>query len=105
MSDEELLSIEIARSDAEIVLTLSGELDPHSSGDLEAALAGLTDLPERVVLDLAALDFIDSAGLRVVLAANQSLQERGSHLVLRSPSETAHRILEITALLETLTVE
>ena len=105
MPDEELLSIEIEESAGEVVLTIVGELAPHTSGDLEAALAGLVTTPARVVLDLAGVGFIDSAGLRVILSANQAMESQGCCLILRSPSETALRILEITALLETLSVE
>ncbi|MEO6627170.1 MAG: STAS domain-containing protein [Aquihabitans sp.] len=105
MPDEEILSIEIKESDGEVVITIVGELDPYTSGDLDAVFAGLATPPERVVLDLAGVGFIDSAGLRVILSANQLMELRSSRLILRSPSETALRILEITALLETLTVE
>lgn len=105
MSDQELLSIEITTADDEAVLALGGELDPHTAGSLADAIAALDPPASRVVLDLSALTFVDSAGLRVLLAANQELTGQGRAFVLRSPTETARRILEITGLLDVLTIE
>jgi anti-anti-sigma factor len=105
MSDQELLSIAITTADDEVVLALGGELDPHTAGSLADAIAALDPPADRVVLDLSALTFVDSAGLRVLLAANQDLTGQGRAFVLRSPTDTARRILEITGLLDVLTVE
>ena len=85
----------------ERVLSLSGELDPHTapvlSAELDDAIAAGTS---TVVLELSGLGFVDSSGLRVIIAANTELGERGGRLVLRSPSETVRRLLEITGLLD-----
>jgi anti-sigma B factor antagonist len=87
------------------VLLLTGELDPHTAPVLEAAIAeaagsGATAL----ALDLAGVRFIDSSGLRVILAARQEGADAGRPLTVRSPSPNARRLLEITGLLDHLEV-
>ena len=92
----------------DLVIVLTGELDPHTAPLLEHEITdGLADAvsPERVILDVAALGFMDSSGLRVIIRAHQELEARGAALVLRSPSDTVLRLLEITDLRNHLTVE
>jgi anti-anti-sigma factor len=87
------------------VLRLEGELDPHTAPLLEREVAALTDQGKvDLVLDLSALQFIDSSGLRVLIAAHRELASRGGSLTLRSPSETAQRLLEITGLVDHITI-
>lgn len=98
---EDPLVIEVSEDDTGAVLVLRGELDPHTAprlrGEIDRALgAGRVNL----VLDLAGLSFIDSSGLRVIISAHKDSSERDGHLVLRSPSPTARRLLDITGLLD-----
>jgi anti-sigma B factor antagonist len=97
------LSIETspAATSGEVVLALSGDLDPLSGPSLaahveEAAASGIVE--GRVVLDLEQLAFIDSSGLRTLVEVHTSLQRRGARLVLRRPSRPVLRLLEITSL-------
>jgi anti-anti-sigma factor len=98
---EDLLTIDVDEQGDRLVLTLRGELDPHTAPQLrsridEALANGKVDL----VLDLAGVTFIDSSGLRVVLRAHSEAGERNGRLVLRSPSATARRLLDITGLVD-----
>ena len=87
------------------VLRLDGELDPHTAPLLEHEIASRADAGQvDIVLDLRALQFIDSSGLRVLIAAHRDLARRGGSLVLRSPSDTAQRLLEITGLVDHITI-
>lgn len=80
-------------------LRLSGELDSHTSSDLEAHLEHLVGGADpEIVLDLANVEFLDSAGLRVVIAQHQRLADAGRRLVLANPSAPVVRLLEITGL-------
>lgn len=95
------LTISSSRTDDEVVLALKGELDPHTAPLLQhqvdhAIEAGASSL----VLDLAQLGFIDSSGLRVIISAHKEMRSRDGRLVLRSPSPTARRLLDITGLLD-----
>jgi anti-sigma B factor antagonist len=98
---EDPLIIEVSEDGDDTVLVLRGELDPHTAPRLrdkieQALAAGRVN----VVLDLAGLSFIDSSGLRVIISAHKDTAERHGHLVLRSPSPTARRLLDITGLLD-----
>jgi anti-anti-sigma factor len=96
---ENPLTIEVHREGDEAVLTLTGELDPHTAPTLADELEAVrADGATSVVLVLSGLTFVDSSGLRVLIAADRSLAEAGGQLVLRSPSETVRRLLEITGL-------
>jgi anti-sigma B factor antagonist len=81
--------------DVDGVLVLSGEIDSYTATELAERLAGE---PPVDVLDLAAVTFIDSSGLRVLVEAHQMRIERGTRLALRSPSAPVQRLLEISGL-------
>jgi stage II sporulation protein AA (anti-sigma F factor antagonist) len=96
---EQPLTIEVHREGDEAILTLSGELDPHTAPTLVEELDAVrADGATSVVLVLSGLTFVDSSGLRVLIAADRSLADAGGRLVLRSPSDTVRRLLEITGL-------
>lgn len=103
---EQPLTIEVHRDGEEATLTLTGELDPHTAPMLSDEIETLTgEGITSIVLVLSGLGFVDSSGLRVVIAADRDLTEAGGRLVLRSPSETVRRLLDITGLLDHLTTD
>lgn len=98
---EEPLIVEVGEDGGETVFTLRGELDPHTAPDLRTEIdAVLASGRARLVLDLAGLTFVDSSGLRVIISAHKDAAERGGRLVLRAPSQTTRRLLDITGLLD-----
>lgn len=107
MSDfDEPLLISMSSDSGSCVVTLAGELDPHTSPLLEQEIdEGLNSDVTRLVLDMARLRFIDSSGLRVIIKAFKELDKRGGELVVRSPNQTALRLFEITDLLDHFTIE
>lgn len=104
---EQHLLITVDRRESEVVLVLVGELDPHTAPLLDEELTTIRTEgePGTVVLDLTGMTFLDSAGLRVIISGQKALGEAGGTLVLRHPNETARRLLEITGLVEHVTVE
>lgn len=104
MSDGRL-TIESASVDTAVTLTVVGEVDPHTTDQLDEAVdAALADRP-HLVLDFAGVTFIDSAGLRSLIRALRRSEEAGGSLVLRAPRPSTIRVLEITGLTDELTVE
>ena len=98
---EEPLIIEVADDGEDTVFVLRGELDPHTAPSLRNEIDRVLGSGRaNLVLDLAGLSFIDSSGLRVIISAHKETAERDGHLVLRSPSPTARRLLDITGLLD-----
>ena len=93
-----LLRSRISRSGRTITVTLSGELDIATGGELQARLATVVHdepAPRRVVLDLSDLAFVDASGIGVLLAARRDLASRGGELVLRRPSRLVRRVLDV----------
>jgi anti-sigma B factor antagonist len=103
----ESLTITIGSDDRSCTVTLAGDLDPvsapHLEGELQASV--FTTDCERLVLDLEAVRFIDSAGLSVILKALKLMRARDGSLVLRKPNPTVSRLLEVTALTGQLVIE
>lgn len=109
MDDSPLLTVGIAadRGADEIVCTAIGELDPRTGPQLdgEVRAAVFTSEAKSLVLDLSGIGFMDSSGLRIVIDLHILMRERNGRLVLRHPSATIRRLLEITNLTETFTIE
>ncbi|WP_421119357.1 STAS domain-containing protein [Aquihabitans daechungensis] len=97
----------VALPGPQTTVSLAGELDPATAPELHARLtelaadAGVTS----VVIDLSEISFLDSSGLRVLVAGNEALRARSADLVLRGPSANVRRILEVTGLADLITVE
>lgn len=87
------LSIHVRKT---TVVTLAGRLDTASSPKAEQALAPvLASAPKHVVFDLAGLDFVSSAGLRVLLGARKTLTDAGAECVLVNMKPQIERVLEV----------
>lgn len=81
--------------DTDGVLVVQGDIDMAGGPIVEAAiLEHENDTP--VVLDVAGVSFIDSSGLRSLLAASRRAHERQTHVVLRGMGPEVARLLEIT---------
>ena len=87
-------------------VVLTGELDGATAPFLVRTLVEVNETVEGdLVLDIKKLSFIDSTGLSVlVMAHNRARADRGS-IVLRNPSQSVLRILEVTGLVSVFTIE
>ena len=89
---------------SELTLTLNGRLDTTTAPELEAVikenLAGVTNL----VMDFAGLEYLSSAGLRVILSAQKTMNKQGE-MVIRNVNETINEVFEITGFIDILTIE
>lgn len=87
-----------------LTLALEGRLDTTTAPEMEAAIdESLTGI-QYLILDLTALEYISSAGLRVLLKAQKLMNSReGMKLV--GVNETILEVLEITGFIDILTVE
>ena len=87
-----------------LTLALSGRLDTITSPELEneikVGLGGVTEL----VFDLSGLEYISSAGLRVLLTAQKIMNKQG-RMVVRNVSGAIQDIFEVTGFTEILTIE
>jgi anti-sigma B factor antagonist len=97
MGTEGQLTIAARERGDRIVLALEGELDLANASGLESAIASsAVQASPMLVLDLERLDFIDSTGLRVILAAADAAAARGQRFALTPGSEQVQRLLSVT---------
>ena len=99
-----MLNINKSTDGSKLTVALEGRLDTNTSPDLEASLQESLDGVTELVLDLEKLDYISSAGLRVLLAAHKMMSKQGSMKVVHV-NTTVMEIIEITGFLDILTVE
>jgi anti-sigma B factor antagonist len=84
---------------------LQGELDLSTAAQLRDELARLAaDGATRVTIDLSDLAFIDSTGLSVLITALKRLRQQGGDMILRSPTPSTRKVLEITGLTEVFSI-
>ena len=88
------------------VVAVSGEIDLYTAPRLHSELAAavMGEGPARVVVDMAGVDFCDSTGMNVLLAALRRARERGGDLVLAGPRPAVRKILQVTGLESVFTV-
>jgi anti-anti-sigma factor len=92
----EQFTVEVRQAPDRIVLTLHGELDLVGAPRLQSELESDTvDAAAVIVLDLDDVRFMDSTGLRAVLAAHERTAERGQRLALTPGSPQVQRLLSI----------
>jgi anti-sigma B factor antagonist len=88
----------VERREGAAVVRLAGELDLHTAEEVRETLLELADeLPSRLVLDFAAVDFVDSTVLGVLVETRSRLRPHGRLLLVAPGLETA-RALEISGL-------
>ena len=97
------MTITKKKDGAALTVSLEGRFDTLTSPELDAVLKaelpGVTDL----TIDLAALEYVSSAGLRVLLSAQKVMNAQGKMTVL-NPNETVAEIFEVTGFSDILTV-
>ena len=86
-----------------VVLTVSGDLDLATSDQLERLIAeAAEDHPAEIVLDLSHVQFMDSSGLRAIIASTEDLAGNGTRVCVDGLSGAAQRLLEVTGMIEHL---
>jgi len=88
------------------VMSVSGEIDlytaPRLHGELATVLAGTA--PVQLVVDMSGVEFCDSTGMNVLLAAHRRAREQGGNLELACPQPAVRKILQVTGLETVFTV-
>jgi anti-sigma B factor antagonist len=93
----------VDRTDGAVVVHLAGELDLYNAPIVRTALFDLAaEQPERLVVDLGHVDFIDSTALGVLIEARRQLANRA--FLLAAPGVETHRALRISGLDQHLAV-
>lgn len=85
-------------------IALEGELDTLSSSDFYADIDGFLDGVTDLTIDLEALEYITSAGLRVLLAVEQTMEDQGEMRVIHV-CEDVMDVFEVSGFTEVLNIE
>jgi anti-anti-sigma factor len=94
--------VETERLDTEVHVRPIGELDLSTTPILEQAIADVADHPGDVVIDLRALEFIDSTGIHVLMKTRNQCAESGRGFSLIAGPPAIQRVFELTGLADRL---
>lgn len=92
------------REDDKLTIALEGRLDTTTSPQLEAELKASLDGTASLIIDMKELQYISSAGLRVLLSAQKVMLQKGS-MKLVNVGENIMEVFEITGFSDILTIE
>ena len=98
------MNIEQKKDGKALVLAPEGRLDTMTAPQLEAALQEALPGVEELTFDLEKLDYISSAGLRVLLSAQKTMNRQGI-MKVKNANEMILEIFEVTGFADVLTVE
>ena len=98
------MTIEKQANGAELNIKLTGRMDTTTAPQLESELRSSLNGVEKLVLDFENLEYLSSAGLRVLLGAQKVMNRQGS-MVIRHVNETIAEVFEITGFSDILTIE
>ncbi len=99
-----MLNINMNKEDGKAVISLEGRLDTITSPDLEKALVDILPELTELTLDFEKLEYISSAGLRVLLSAQKAMNKQGK-MTVAHVNETISEIFEVTGFTDILTIE
>ena len=88
----------------QLEIALEGRLDTSTAPTLETELNGSLAGIEKLVLDFSLLDYLSSAGLRVLLGAQKIMNKQGE-MIVRNVNDTIMEIFEVTGFCDVLTIE
>ena len=98
------MTINRKKDGAVLMLAVEGRLDTITAPELEAALREELDGVEELIFDFSALEYISSAGLRVLLSAQKQMTGQGT-MKVTGVGEVIMEIFEVTGFSDILTIE
>lgn len=98
------MTIEKNVNGTELEISLIGRMDTTTAPQFEAELKESIDGVQKLVLNFEKLEYISSAGLRVVLSAQKIMNKQGE-MVIRNVNEIVMEVFEITGFVDILTIE
>lgn len=89
---------------SKVELKVEGRLDTTTAPELEEAFEGCKEGTEELVFDFSELEYISSAGLRVLLAAQKTMNKQGK-MIIRNANDVIMEVFDITGFVDILTIE
>ncbi|MBQ8940923.1 MAG: STAS domain-containing protein [Firmicutes bacterium] len=98
------MTINKTRENETLTVTIEGRLDTTTAPQLEAELKSSLDDIKKLVFDIKDLEYISSAGLRVLLSAQKVMNKQGN-MVVKGANESVMEIFEVTGFVDILNIE
>ncbi|MBQ3273874.1 MAG: STAS domain-containing protein [Christensenellaceae bacterium] len=98
------MTIEKYAENEKLTLKISGRLDTTTAPDLEKEIGDSLEGVEELVMDMEGLEYISSAGLRVILKAQKQMNTQGS-MKLVNVNDSVLEVFDITGFIDILTIE
>lgn len=98
------MNIEKKIENGNVTLIITGRLDTTTAPELEKTLDNVLDGTKELVFDMTGLEYISSAGLRVILKAQKAMNAQGS-MKLTGVNDGIMEVFDITGFLDILTIE
>ncbi len=99
-----MLNINNSKNGTDLTFELEGRLDTTTAPQLEEQVNSLISDVKNLAFDMTKLEYISSAGLRVLLAAQKTMNKQGN-MVVKNVSEEVQEIFEVTGFSDILTIE
>lgn len=98
------MNIKKKTNESEMIMYVSGRMDTSAAPQFEAEIKSSLDGISKLVLDFENLEYVSSAGLRVILAAQKIMNKQGE-MIIKNVSEVVYEVFEITGFVDILTIE
>lgn len=98
------MTIEKKQDGLKLTIAVVGRLDTTTAPELEAEIKNSINGVSELVMDFDKLDYISSAGLRVLLSAQKTMNKQGS-MVVKNVNDDINEIFEVTGFSDLLTIE
>ncbi len=99
------MEVKFNKQDSSLTVTISGNIDTVTAPELDSKLQENISDVKDLVLDFAAVDYISSAGLRVILMANQQMEDVDGNLTVKNVNEDVRDVFEMTGFDSLLNLE
>ena len=99
------MTIKLVKRDFEGELLLEGRLDSHSAPEVEDIFTDVAGRFDTVILNMAGLEYVSSAGLRIIKNLHIAMKKRGGELRLRRVNKMVMEVFEMTGFSGLLSIE
>ena len=98
------MTIKFDRNDKRLTVAVEGRLDTLTAPEFEEKLESALDSVEKLIFDFSELEYISSAGLRVLLAAVNETSTQGGEMTITNVCPEVMEVFEVTGFVDILTI-
>ena len=99
------MTINVERNFELVTLEITGRLDTTTAPNLEAVINEISEDTKELIFNMAELEYISSAGIRVILSAYKKMNQSGGIMRIEKENDIVREVFEMTGLLEMLNQE